>query len=127
MASNTTKSYRIKYWIAAAVSFLLTVGPLVGYVIVSIINADLTHEKIALSLSVLVVAILTVIAIVNKINLKSRIWIILLGIYICLGEILIPLIIIAVCQIVDELVVSPLRAHYANKLSINKEIDKREV
>ena len=68
---------------------------------------------------------MTVISIANKIVLKSRIWILMLGIYICLDTVLTPLIIIAVCQIVDELLITPLKKNFKSKKIINKEMDKR--
>jgi hypothetical protein len=36
-----------------------------------------------------------------------------------------PLIIIAVCQVIDELIVCPVKNSLSNKLTISKELDKR--
>lgn len=120
-----TKNYRIKYWIFLIASILLNVTPLAVYTIMALCQGQLIYQKVALTMTVFVVFIMTVISMVNKITLRSRLWLILIGVYLCIGEILTPLIIIAVCQTVDEIIVHPLKMTYKNKLTISKEIDKR--
>ena len=124
-ASPITKKYTILYWLFWTVSILLNVTPLGVYTIRAAVESNLVHEKITLTMTVLVVVILTIISFINKIVLRSRLWIIMLGVYFCIGEILTPLIIVAVCQIVDELIICPLKKYFKNKKTINKEIDKR--
>lgn len=120
-----TKSYRIKYWIFFIASLLLNVTPLAVYTIMALCQGQLVYQKVALTMTVFVVLIMTIISIVNKITLRSRLWLVLIGVYICIGEILTPLIIIACCQCIDEIIVHPLKQCYKNKLTISKEIDKR--
>lgn len=120
-----TKRYRISFWIFWALHILLNFCPLATYTIIALTEGQLIYEKVALTMTVFVMLILTIISIINKITLRSRLWIILIGVYICLGEILVPLIVVAFCQIFDELLVCPLMNHYKAKLTINKEIDKR--
>ena len=120
-----TRKYRIAFWVLWSIHMLLNVCPLAVYTIMALVQGQLIYEKVALTMTVFIVLILTIISIVNKITLRSRLWIILIGVYVCLGEILVPLIVIAFCQIADELVICPLKAHYKSKLTINKEIDKR--
>lgn len=124
-ASPITKKYTILYWIFWTVSILLNVTPLGVYTIKAAVESNLVHEKITLTMTVLVVVILTIISFINKVALRSRLWIIMLGIYFCIGEILTPLIIVAVCQILDELIICPLKKYFKTKKTINKEIDKR--
>lgn len=120
-----TKTYRIWYWILAAASILLNVGPFVGYTFTALFSATLTTEKVALCTTVFIVLILTAISLVNKVAMKSRLWILLIGIYICLDSVMTPIIIIGVCQVVDELVVCPIKSRFSTKLTISKELDKR--
>lgn len=120
-----TAKYRLCFWIAAFLSLLLNVGPLVVYSVGALCSAELITEKVALCMTVFVVLIMTVISMVNKVAMKSRLWIVLIGIYICLGDILTPLIVIASCQIADELIVAPLKGRFRNKYTINKELDLR--
>jgi hypothetical protein len=101
------------------------VAPLAAYVIIAFLNADLVVEKVTLTMTILVVLILTMVSIVNKIALRSRLWIVLIGIYIALDNILVPLLIISICQVIDELVISPIKRTVNIKLKINKEIDSR--
>lgn len=125
MVSEITKKNRLWYWIFFAFSLLLNVAPLATYAIKAVIEADLVYEKVTLVMTVFIVLIMTIISIINKVAMRSRLWIILIGIYFCLDYIMTPLIIIAVCQVVDEIIVSPLKKHFKEKLSINKEIDRR--
>ena len=125
MTSSITKHYRLWYWVFFAFSLLCNICPLAVYSIKALIESDSTPEKVALSTTVFIVLIMTVISIINKHAMRSRLWIILIGIYICLDSIMTPLIIIAVCQVLDELVVCPLKNSFKNKLIINKQIDKR--
>ena len=117
-----TRKYRIAFW---SIHMLINVCPLAVYTIMALVQGQLIYEKVALTMTVFIVLILTLVSIINKITLRSRLWIILIGVYVCLGEILEPLIVIAFCQIADELVICPLKEHYKRKLTINKEIDKR--
>ena len=125
MTSSITKHYRLWYWVFFAFSLMCNICPLIVYVIKALIESDSTPEKVALSTTVFVVLIMTLVSIVNKHAMRSRLWIILIGIYICLDHIMTPLIIIAVCQVLDELIVCPLKHSFQNKLTINKQIDKR--
>lgn len=120
-----TSRYRLYTWIFTILSLLLNICPLAVYTIKAMFESDLVREKVALTMTVFIVLILSIVCWVNKLVLRSRLWIILIGVYFCLGEILTPLIIIAICQILDELIVHPLKKHYKNKYVINKEIDKR--
>lgn len=121
-----TKKYRAIFWSLVVLSILLQAGPLVTYGIIGYVESDLVTEKVALSMTVVIVAVLTVVAFINKVALRSRLWIILIGLYFALDYILVPLLIVACCQIVDELIVTPLKKHYKTKLTISKEMDKRE-
>ena len=58
--------------------------------------------------------------------MRSTIWILLLGIYICLDNIMPVLLTIAIGTITDELILTPLHKKYKQLAIINSEIDKRE-
>lgn len=122
---NATRKYRKLSFLFGFISVLLNIAPFTIYAFIALVDSALIYQKIALSMTVLVVAILSLVAFINKVAMKSRLWIVLVGIYVCLGEIITPLIIIAVCQVLDELIVSPLHKNFRNKKIINKEIDKR--
>ena len=124
---SRTAKFCLLYWIFFAASLLLNVAPLTFYTIGALCSASLVYEKVALCMTVFVVLIMTLISLMNHAAMKSRLWIVLIGIYICLGEILTPLIVIACCQITDEIIISPLKASFRNKYTINKEMDLRGV
>lgn len=123
--TDITKKYRLIAAVLLIITILLNVGPLATYSIIAMYEADLVVEKVSLTCTVFIVLIMTLYSLVSKTALRSRIWIILLGMYFCLDYILTPLIIIAVCQVADEIIFNPLYKHYRNKYTINREIDKR--
>jgi hypothetical protein len=120
-----TKKLRTVKWCLWIAHVALNVGPLLAYIIKALIESDLVSEKVSLCCSIVIVGILSAVCLINKSALRSRIWIIMLGIYICLDNIITPLVIIAVTQILDELIVAPLLNHYKTRLTISKELDRR--
>lgn len=120
-----TKTYRTRYIVFLILSVLLNIAPLAIYTIKAVFESTVVYQKVALVSTVFIVLIMTAISLVNKITLKSRLWIVLIGLYICLDHIMTPLILIAVCQTLDELIVSPLKRSAKTKLIINKQIDAR--
>ena len=121
-----TKKYKIGYVLLAILSFLLCAGPLIAYTIAALVTSTLVVEKVALCATVLVVLVMSVISWINKTTMRSKVWVIMLGLYFCLDYFVGPLLVMAFTQITDEWFVSPAKAHYRNKYIINKEIDKRE-
>lgn len=124
MTSDVTKGYRKKYWTCTILSWVVTFVPLVVFVIWGFIEGT-PHQKLALGLMITLAAILVVINILMKLSLRCIPWIVLLGIYICLKNVTFLLILMACTTMLDELVLEPLAKSFKNKLTINKEIDKR--
>lgn len=124
--SNRTKSFRAKYWTCKVISILLTIGPLLVYLVMGFADGDVHKgEKVFLGFTVATAAILTIVNILMKYKLRSPIFIILLGIYYAMENTL-PLFIIISCAVVlDEFVFTPLCKKYKQQLTINKEIDAR--
>lgn len=120
-----TKRYTILYRVFSLLSFLLTVGPFCGYVIAGLCSGAIVEEKVGLISTVVIVGILTGIGLVRQIALRSKIWILLIGLYVCLGNIMTPLIIIACCQVVDELICAPLANYFKEEMRNHRAIDKR--
>ena len=84
---------------------------------------DITKE--ALGITIVVSAIFFFANLILKYHIRSTVWILLIGIYIALKDITTLLIIISVCTVLDEFLVTPLYKHYKERYKINKEIDKR--
>lgn len=123
--TSRTKKYRCWAAILLIISILLNVAPIAAYTIIGFVQADLIVEKVALTSTIFIVGIMSLVALVNKTTMRSRIWVILLGLYMCLDSFITPLIIIAITQILDEWFVSPIHKSCRNRYIINKEIDKR--
>ena len=112
--TKLTRNYRFISILLVVCSILLNVAPLGTYAIIGLSEANLVTEKVALVSTVFVVLILSVIAWVNKTTMRSRIWVVILGLYFCLDNFLTPLIIIAITQVVDEWLISPLCKYYGS-------------
>lgn len=125
MVSEQTKSIKAKMIICQCLSILLSVLPITIYVIKAFIEGGVT-QKLGISLLAIVAVVLTIINILFKYSIRSTIWILLLGVYICLENIVPLLIIIAICTILDEFLITPLYKKFRGEFTINKEIDKRE-
>lgn len=125
MLNSKTPHYRTMYWIFAILSFMLNVFPIGFYTISALLGRGLIYEKVALTMMVLVVLIMSIIAWANKVVLRSKVWIVIIGLYFVLDYFASAIIILGACQIVDEIIVSRIKTHYQTKLSISKEIDKR--
>ena len=74
---------------------------------------------------ILIALILTALNFFMKYHIRSTIWFLLLGIQICLQNIVTLILIIAICTIIDEFVLTPLKKKFKDKYTINKEIDRR--
>lgn len=122
-----TKKLHTWLIILTVLSLLLNVGPVAAYAVIGLVQGTLLIEKVALSMTIFVVAILSVIAWANKLVLRSRLWILLAGLFFVLDAFAAPLIIIGVCQVLDELFVCPIKKKIKTRYIVNKEMDRRGV
>lgn len=122
--SKETRKYKNLSILFLALSILVLVAPLAYYSIVGFIEGE-TTEKFTLGLTFVIASILFVINILFKFHIRSTIWVLVLGIYFCLDNILPLIFMVAIGNILDEFLFTPLHKHYKSKASINKEIDKR--
>lgn len=122
--SEATKKYRKLALLFHILSLVATFGPLLIYGIVAFVQAQ-PAQKLTFALLTMVGIILAVVNILFKYSFRSTIWLILLGIYICLDKITGMIIVIAICSILDEFCFTPLFKMYKNRAVINKQIDAR--
>lgn len=123
-ASDITKKYRRAYRILTALSWILTLGPMVGYVIYGFAVGE-TISKVSLGISGMAAIALTGFSVIFKKQIRSTIFILLLGIYFAMKEITILLIILSLCTILDEFLITPLQKKYRERMVINRQIDRR--
>lgn len=124
MKSDITKKYQRLSILFQCLSIIVLVGPLAYYTILGFVNGEVT-EKFTLGVTFVIAAILFIVNILFKYHIRSIIWILVLGIYFCISNILPLLLMVAIGTIVDEFILTPLHKSYKNKCTINREIDKR--
>lgn len=119
-----TKKYKAKLNICRLLSFTLTVLPVIIYAIMGFMHGS-TGEKVSLGICVVLALIFVLINVMFKYHIRSTLWVLLIGIYVCIDNIIPLLIIMATTTIIDEFALVPLINKYKNKYIINKEIDLR--
>lgn len=119
-----TKKYNFFRYFFLSLSVFALSFPLTFYGIMAFIEGSKV-EKFTFGAFCCVAIGMVVINFLMKLKLRSMIWLIVLGIFICLNEIQAMLIMVAVCTILDEICFTPLYKYFKRKAQTNKEIDKR--
>lgn len=122
--NERTKKAKSKYILFKTLSMCLIFMPLLVYVILAFIEGE-PMEKFTMGCMVTVALVFVMLNVIMKYNIRSTVWVLILGIYLCLDNITPLLIIMAVSTILDEFVVSKLANKYKGQFIINKEIDRR--
>jgi len=126
MASSAiTTKYRRLAIIFTLLSWALLLVPFSVYFVGGIALAQVVGTKVLLTAGAAMAIILFALCAVNKWTFRSKAWIIVLTLYFVVDHFLAMIFVFGICQILDELVVSPLAKHFRAKTSINREIDKR--
>ncbi len=122
--NDVTKKYRTKYRICKTLSALMLLTPIIVYLVMGFVDGT-TGQKFTLGMCLTLALIFVLINIVFKHRIRSTLWVMLIGIYICVDNIIPLLILMATSTALDEFVFEPLAKGYKNKYTINREIDKR--
>lgn len=122
--SAITKKYKRLSFIFGLLSILCTVVPVTYFTVLGFINGEI-RNKVTLGCTLMLCLVLVVINIIKKENLRSPVYIMILGIYMCLDNLLSLFLIMAITTMLDEMVFTPLHRMYKNRAIINREIDKR--
>lgn len=110
----------------ALLSLMCTIGPISVFTIYAISNGEIgSKQKLTLGLCLLVCVLLVIINTIKKYNLRSPVYIMIIGIYSCIQNLALLFIIMAVTTALDEFVFTPLKREFRMKYTINKEIDAR--
>lgn len=123
--SKITKKWSALALIFTALSIACMFGPLAYFSITAFIGGAAIIEKFALCSTLLVVGILTVMSAIGKWACRSRIYIILIGLSLCLDAFLPMFYIFAFTQIADELIIHPIASYCRERKRTNADIDKR--
>lgn len=124
MTSRTKKYKKIKNCLGI-LSVLLNCFPIIFYTIKAMSVAE-PKEKLVLGITFFSACILTALNFIGKFNFRSVIWIVFIGIYQAVTDVMPLILMIAACTIVDEFIVTPFLKNAKAKYVINKEIDLRE-
>lgn len=124
--SDRTKKFKRLNILFTILGCLLTYGPLLAAIIVGFSNVSVTTEKkLYLGFCLSAAVILTIYSVMLKHHIRSTVWLVVLGIYFCIQSIEWLIISIAVCTVLDEFIVDPVKKKVRAKFVINKEIDIR--
>lgn len=124
--TKETKKKRNKYIFFRDLSFLFTLAPVIVYVLIGFIDGSIHRgQKIFLGFTVISSLILVIVNSIMKYHLRSPLFLLLLGTYYALENILTLIIILSIGIILDEFILSPLASKYKQEYIINKELDKR--
>lgn len=124
--SDRTRTLKKASILFTILSLVLTWGPIIIYTVMAYKSATASiTAKVTLTSLLSIGVILSLVCLINKYTLRSRTYLILIGLWLCLDKILACILVIAITQLVDELITHPLSKYFRNKYIINKEIDKR--
>lgn len=125
--SSYTKKAVAKLWALRILNLALLITPLIVYICIALgTEGVLASQKVSLIGTVTIALILVTFNIITKKALRSPIWIILIGLYFVLKEVLLPLIVLlAVATILDEFLFTPWIDKVKMEVVSNKTIDKR--
>ena len=125
--SKITKKYARLALIFGILSFLCVFAPLLFYVGAGFLAGTAVVEKVVLGCAVFLAIFLSALCAINKWTFRSKIFIIILALYLVIDKFIVMILVFAITQVFDELVISPLARRFRAKASINAEIDKRGV
>lgn len=119
-----TKKYKTRYRIYKALSIIITLVPLLIYVVLGF-QQGTVGQKVTLGVCLLTALILVMMNILFKHIPRCGLWIVLTGLAYACNSITVLLLVLALTTALDELILSPLANKYKQLYIINKEIDKR--
>ena len=113
-----TKEYKREKWLLLILSILCNLLPIAIYTIKAFIVAGI-GQKATLGVCLTLALLFVLINIITKHRIRSTLWILLIGIYVCLDHIQSLLIIMAITTIIDEFILEPAYKRVKNKYIIN--------
>lgn len=119
-----TKTYKCKMIIAGILSFLCTYGPLIVFIIMGLVQGE-EQEKMTLTLTLVGAIALAALGALRKVQFRSTIFIIMIGLWVALDRLMPFMLTLAICTILDETIFHPLYIRWREDYRTNKQIDKR--
>lgn len=122
--TKVTKKYQLLKNLFNFLSAACTLGPICFFALTGFINGE-EVQKVALGLTSVAGLMLAITSLLFKWHLRSPLFIVLIGLWVALDNILPCIIVIAITTILDESAFTPLKKRYKQLYTINAEIDKR--
>ena len=119
-----TQRLKFKKNLMGLFSILCTIGPLIVFVVMGFIQGE-GKEKVVLSMTMIAAIAMAVIAVLKKIHLRSTTYILVIGLWIALDNLLPFILTLAICTLFDEVIFTPLHKRYKEDYHTNKQLDKR--
>lgn len=129
MENNRTKQCKNLKTLFTILHILCLFGPFLYFIPYAFV-VGATTQKVVLSLTIVFSCVLASFAIILEAKsrggiAKTIMWLLLIGIIMCLERVEIFIYIMAIVSIIDELVIVRLRAKYKDAYAANREIDRR--
>ncbi len=122
--TDITKTRRTKYRIANLAHLLLQLGPIIYFLILGLCSIETAAGGATFTFLTIISIGLSVAAAVKGKMSRSSLWLALIAMYVVLDYIMVPLVIIASCQVVDELAARPIRNRLHRKYEHGRDTDE---
>lgn len=108
------KKFKTLKYFFIALGYVLSYAPALALIINGFAKGE-PGEQFALGSCCMFAIVMAVIQFRNKTRLRSIIWVLLLGAYICLNKVAGYIAAIAICTLIDEVIVGPISKYYTKK------------
>lgn len=119
-----TKTYKFKKNLMFLLSLLCSFGPLIVFTIMGLVQGE-GREKICLTMTAIASIIMGLVCVLRKIHLRSTLYILMIGLWIALDNLLPFIITLMLCTMLDEIIFTPLHRRFREDYHTNKQFDKR--
>lgn len=123
--TKRTRKFRLLSRLFHFISWLCLVCPLAWFAIAGFMENNAIYEKFAVCGTLLVAGIIAIVCYVNRVIMKSKIWLIVLAMAVVLDTFLPILIFTAICEVLNEIIITPLYNHCHDVYIANLEQDRR--
>lgn len=128
--SERTKQCGTWYVVFLVMHFICLFGPFLFFIPQAFTSDVTTTRKVALTLTMVVSCILLIFALIVEAKTraglgKTIMWMLILGVIVCLKDAQAFIYAMAIVSIIDELFITRMRDKYKDAYRANKEIDRR--
>lgn len=117
-----TSKYRRLYHLFFLLSIVATFGPCCFGVLMGFLNGSVV-SKVSLGICGVTCLIIAAIAALNKYRPRCIPWLIFIGIYVCVKDVIPIVVAVSVGIIIDEFIFTPLTKHYKKRYEMERQGD----